>query len=61
MRSRSHIQDLLDQGVEVKACSNSLESRNITEEDLIEGVSPVSSGVGELTRLQDNGYAYVRP
>ena len=29
-------------------------------ENLLDGVEVVSSGVGELTRLQDAGYAYVR-
>lgn len=26
-----------------------------------DGVAVVSSGMGELTRLQDEGYAYIRP
>jgi intracellular sulfur oxidation DsrE/DsrF family protein len=51
----------LDSGVEVKVCSNSIEGRGIDREELIEGVEVVSSGVGELTRLQDEGFSYVKP
>lgn len=47
--------------VDVKACRNSIEGRDIEPDALVTGVSVVPSGVGELTRLQDLDYAYVRP
>lgn len=41
-------------------CSNSLSGRDIPDSKLLSNVDPVSSGVGELTRLQHDGYAYLR-
>ncbi|WP_049900277.1 DsrE family protein [Halococcus agarilyticus] len=55
------VESLVDDGVSVKACSNTLEMFDLTESDLVDGVETVSSGVGELTRLQNDGYAYIRP
>lgn len=59
--AEQHIEGLIEEDVRVKACSNSLENREIKGEELIEGVETVSSAVGELTRLQDDGYSYIRP
>jgi len=42
------------------ACSNSLENREITEDELAEGVEPVNSGVGKLNKLQDDGFNYIK-
>ncbi|MUV61326.1 DsrE family protein [Halobacterium sp. CBA1126] len=53
--------DLIDRGVTVKQYSNTIEGADISEDDLIGGVELVSSGVGELTRLQNEGYAYIKP
>jgi intracellular sulfur oxidation DsrE/DsrF family protein len=55
------VRSLVDEGISFKACSNTLEMFDLDESDLIDGVETVSSGVGELTRLQSNGYAYIRP
>lgn len=56
------VRDLLEAGVDVCACGNTIRQRDgIAESDLLDGVSVVSSGMGELTRRQADGYAYVRP
>ncbi|MFB6202949.1 MAG: DsrE family protein [Candidatus Nanohaloarchaea archaeon] len=44
-----------------KACANSIESTDMEEEDLIEGVEVVGSGVAELGELQDEGFGYIKP
>ncbi|MFC7137472.1 DsrE family protein [Halobaculum litoreum] len=46
--------------VEVCACGNSLAGRDIPADELVYGVDVVSSGMGELTRRQADGYAYIR-
>lgn len=46
--------------VEVLTCSNSLENRGVDPEDLVSGVEIVSSGMAELSRRQEEGYAYIR-
>ncbi|WP_435129992.1 DsrE family protein [Halobaculum sp. D14] len=60
-QQREQIMDLIDRGVTAKQCSNTIEGTDVSEDDLIEGVELVSSGVGELTRLQNEGYAYINP
>lgn len=55
------VESLLDNGVSVKACSNTLDTKDLEESDLVDGVETVPSGAGELTRLQNDGYAYIRP
>ncbi|MEF8880642.1 MAG: DsrE family protein [Candidatus Nanohaloarchaea archaeon] len=42
------------------ACSNSLENRDISQDELIEGVKAVPSGVGKLNELQENGFNYIK-
>lgn len=51
---------LLDRGVAVKACGNTLERRGESQTDLVVGVEVVASAMGELARLQEQGYAYIR-
>lgn len=58
---RDRVQSLMDDGVDFKQCKNTLQDAGLDEDDLIEGIEIVSSGVGELTRLQSEGYAYLRP
>jgi uncharacterized protein len=50
----------VNQNVSIYVCSNSLEAFKINKNQLVKGVSIVPSGVGELTRLQNKGYAYIR-
>jgi hypothetical protein len=55
------VTSLIEKGVSVKICSNTMELKELSEADLVDGVETVSSGAAELTRLQDDGYAYIRP
>ncbi|MFC6719201.1 DsrE family protein [Natrialbaceae archaeon GCM10025810] len=55
------VRHLLEDGVPVKACSNTLEMEGLEASDLVDGVETVPEGAVEVTRLQDEGYAYVRP
>ncbi|WP_158055653.1 DsrE family protein [Halorussus halophilus] len=52
--------DLLTGGTEFKACSNAARHPAVSTDELLSGVELVSSGVGELTRLQQDGFAYIR-
>ncbi len=60
-RTAGRVRELVDAGVAVKACANSLENRNIPDDKLVDGVDIVPSGVGALTTLQADGYTYIRP
>ncbi|WP_232700501.1 DsrE family protein [Halobacterium wangiae] len=55
------VQSLLDDGVPFKGCSNTLAAFDLEESDLLDGVETVPEGAVEVTRLQDEGYAYLRP
>lgn len=54
------VESLLDAGVSFRACGNTLDMFDLTDDDLIDGVETVSSGAGELTRLGNDGYAYIK-
>ena len=56
-----HVESLLDDGVSITACQNTMDMHDLTDDDLVSGVQTAPSGVGELTRLQGDGYAYIRP
>lgn len=55
------VQDAIGAGVEFIACGNSMRAQHIEKGDLIEGVSVVTAGYGELIRRQQEGWAYLRP
>jgi intracellular sulfur oxidation DsrE/DsrF family protein len=58
---RKAVEDLQERGVTFKQCSNTLTGTDTTEDDLIDGVELVSSGVGEIARLEAAGYGYITP
>lgn len=51
---------LLDAGVSVRACENSMDALDVAEDDLLPGIETVPAGVGELSRLQADGVGYIR-
>ncbi|SEW24391.1 DsrE family protein [Halobacterium jilantaiense] len=55
------VRSLLDDGVPFKGCANTLETASLDESDLVDGVETVPEGAVEVTRLQNDGYAYLRP
>lgn len=54
------INSLQDRGVTFRACQNAMAMFELTEDDLIDGVEIVPSGVGELARLQELGFGYIK-
>jgi intracellular sulfur oxidation DsrE/DsrF family protein len=58
---REQVEALQERGVVFKQCRNTLDGTGTSEDDLLDGVEVVPSGVGELTRLQTEGYAYLKP
>nr|WP_300005023.1 DsrE family protein [Tissierella sp.] len=55
------IKNVIKRGVTVAICNNTLNGLNISKDELLEDVFVVSSGVGELTRKQNEGWAYIKP
>ena len=54
------VEALRERGVSLFACRNALCGMGATDDYLLPGVSRVPSGSGALTRLQDEGYGYIK-
>jgi intracellular sulfur oxidation DsrE/DsrF family protein len=53
------LKQLADSGVKLSACQNAMRLMNVKTEDLFPFVSQVDSGVAELARKQEAGWAYI--
>ncbi len=51
---------VLERGVTVRACENSMHSAALDRDSLLPGVTPVPSAVVHLAQRQWNNWAYVR-
>ena len=58
---RGKLETLLAGGLRFDACQNTMARQKIDLKDLVEGATPVPSGVVRVMELQEAGYAYVRP
>jgi hypothetical protein len=60
---QARIAGLKQQGVEFKICANTLKGRNVEMDDLydVSESDIVPSGVAELSKLQGQGYTYIKP
>ena len=54
------VASLAEDGVSFRACENSLDSRDLSDEDLLDGVERVPAGIGEVVERQADGSAYVK-
>ncbi len=52
---------LAEKGVKFKICNNSLIKFNLLKNDMHPACEVVSAGIMELIKLQDSGYAYIKP
>ena len=55
------VQPLAAKGVEFRVCKITLERRKIDPKKVIPEATLVPSGVVEVTKLQQEGYAYLKP
>jgi uncharacterized protein len=53
------LKKMVDAGVKLSACQNAMKVMKVTTEDLFPFASQVDSGIAELTRQQEAGWAYV--
>jgi intracellular sulfur oxidation DsrE/DsrF family protein len=61
MATAARISQLHARGVRFALCGNSLAGQNIGRDELVEGCEVVQAGIVELIRLQQAGFAYVKP
>lgn len=53
------LKQLADSGVTLAACQNAMRLMNVKTEDLFPFASQVDSGIAELVRKQEAGWAYI--
>jgi hypothetical protein len=53
------LKKLADSGVTLSACQNAMRLMNVKTEDLFPFASQVDSGIAELARKQEAGWAYI--
>jgi len=53
------LKGLVDSGVTLSACQNAMRMMNVKTEDLFPFASQVDSGVAELARKREAGWAYI--
>lgn len=59
--TRATVESLINQGVDVYMCQNTMRSQNWVADDLIPGVKMVPSGVSAVVDYQMRGYRYLNP
>jgi uncharacterized protein len=57
---QDQMKELSQKGVAFLACKNTMEGKNIPPNELLPFVSMVDSGVAEVIRKQQDGWAYVK-
>ncbi len=57
----NRIQEATEAGVAVMACQNTMNKQKLKKEDMLGTVGYVPSGVVEIMKKQQQGYAYLRP
>ncbi len=56
---KERMQQLASSGVTFSACENTMKKKNVSKEDLLAFVTTVDSGVAEVVRKQEAGWAYL--
>ncbi|MGK4144176.1 DsrE family protein [Weissella paramesenteroides] len=61
INSKQNLSELFEIGIDVRACKNSMDQREIQEDNLQNQVKVVPSGVVELAIKQCDGFGYIKP
>ena len=54
------IAKMREAGVIFVACENTMHKKNITKEQLLEGIGTVPMGIGEIIMKQEQGWSYIK-
>jgi len=57
----NRVQDAMAAGVRFVACGNSMQAQKLTKDDMIDHIDYARAGYVEVMRLQQQGWAYIRP
>jgi intracellular sulfur oxidation DsrE/DsrF family protein len=59
-REAGRVRQMLEGGISIGVCENSLERFNYDADQLVSGIDTVPSGVAEMVRLQQAGATYLK-
>ncbi len=57
----NRVQEAKEAGIKTVACLNTMRKANLKQDDMLSSIGFVPSGVVELMKKQEQGYAYLRP
>jgi intracellular sulfur oxidation DsrE/DsrF family protein len=57
----NRVQDAMKTGVRFVACGISMQAQQLSRDDMIDDIAYARAGYVEVMRLQQQGYAYLRP
>ncbi|MEO6976365.1 MAG: DsrE family protein [Gallionella sp.] len=57
----NRVDEFKKSGISIVACQNTMKNMKLTDADMLPNTSYVPSGVVELIKKQQQGYAYIRP
>jgi len=58
---RDRVTQVIDEGIRVIACENTMNSMKLTRDDMLGGVEFVKTGLAHVMKRQLQGWAYARP
>lgn len=58
---RKNFEELLERGISFRICANALAENGIARDQLWPGCDIVPAGIVELVKLQNEGFAYIKP
>jgi uncharacterized protein len=58
---RDRVTQVIDEGIRVVACENTMASMKLSRDDMLGGVEFVKTGLAEVMRRELEGWAYARP
>jgi intracellular sulfur oxidation DsrE/DsrF family protein len=58
---RDRVTQVIDEGIRVVACENTMKSMKLTRNDMLGGVEFVKTGLAHIMKRELEGWAYARP
>jgi len=58
---RDRVTQVIDEGIRVIACENTMTSMKLTRDDMLGGVEFVKTGLAHIMKRELQGWAYARP
>lgn len=57
----NRVQEAMAEGVRFVACENTMKAQHVPKDDMIDRIDYAPAGFAEIIRLQQEGWAYLRP